>query len=238
MFEADSDPYEIVDAKLLHHRTFGDFGTDFDRLVVEVPEDLVDVVYGDVLLYLDPSSEPSCFLDHRVSAGVADQRLADHSVLYSRLDLGIAYVVAQEMGHHQFYPVLIRRFDDGVCVLQVGGDGLFQQDLFSRSSGILHSLTGVEAFANVENLKKAGIKICLLRRAFNQREGLDRKDDTLPQRFFSEPEPEGPAAGEVVNLDIMLDDYYRLWGFDGKGRILPDTLEKAGLSDVKETLYE
>ena len=103
---------------------------------------------------------------------------------------------------------------------------------------ILTSLTGREIFDDEEKIRKIGKRISVLRRAFNQREGLDRKDDTLPDRFLNEPEEEGPAKGEVVNLDVMLDDYYRLWGYDENGLIRPETLDELGLEDVKEELYK
>jgi aldehyde:ferredoxin oxidoreductase len=49
---------------------------------------------------------------------------------------------------------------------------------------------------------------------FNAREGITRKDDTLPSRFLDDPMPEGPGKGQTVDLDPMLDDYYRLRGWD------------------------
>ncbi len=102
---------------------------------------------------------------------------------------------------------------------------------------ILYAATGVEEFREQENLELAGDRICLLRRAFNQREGFTRKEDTLPDRQLHEPEDEGPAAGQLCRLDIMLNDYYRLWGFDENGLIEPERLDRAGLPGVREALY-
>jgi aldehyde:ferredoxin oxidoreductase len=53
-----------------------------------------------------------------------------------------------------------------------------------------------------------------LQRAFNAREGFTRKQDRLPRRLTSEPEPTGPAKGSVVHLEPMLDEYYRVRGWD------------------------
>ena len=103
---------------------------------------------------------------------------------------------------------------------------------------VLYAATGLDFFREVENLKRSAEKICLLRRAFNQREGLTRRDDTLPDRMLKEPEDEGPAKGQVCKLDIMLNDYYRLWGFDANGLITPERLDEAGLPEVKEALYK
>lgn len=102
---------------------------------------------------------------------------------------------------------------------------------------ILYATTGIEYFKDLKNLNASADKICLLRRAFNQREGLSRQDDTLPDRQLYEPEDEGPAKGQVCNLDVMLNDYYELWGFDENGLIKPERLEEAGLPEVKEALY-
>jgi aldehyde:ferredoxin oxidoreductase len=102
---------------------------------------------------------------------------------------------------------------------------------------ILYSLTGVKYFNNPKNIYKSARKICLLRRAFNQREGLSRKDDTLPERLLKEPLPDGPAKGHVVNLEPMLDEYYKLYGIGKDGKILPKTLDEFGLKEVKKALY-
>ena len=53
-----------------------------------------------------------------------------------------------------------------------------------------------------------------LERAYIAREGFRRKDDTVCRRMLEEPIPHDniPAIGK--NMDIMLDDYYRLRGWD------------------------
>ena len=54
-----------------------------------------------------------------------------------------------------------------------------------------------------------GERINTLERLFNIREGLTREDDTLPDKFLKEPMTEGPSKGHVVNIDLMLDEYYK-----------------------------
>ncbi|MFX0183102.1 MAG: aldehyde ferredoxin oxidoreductase C-terminal domain-containing protein, partial [Candidatus Hodarchaeota archaeon] len=44
----------------------------------------------------------------------------------------------------------------------------------------------------------------------NKKFGLKREDDTLPERFLKEPLTEGPTKGSTVNIDLMVDEYYRL----------------------------
>jgi len=65
-------------------------------------------------------------------------------------------------------------------------------------------------------LRLIGERIVNLNRMFNVRHGITRKDDTLPERLLKEPSPEGPPKGQVVELDLMLDEYYTLRGWDLK----------------------
>jgi len=79
-------------------------------------------------------------------------------------------------------------------------------------------------------LRRIGERLVNLNRMFNVREGVGRKDDTLPERLLKEPSPEGPPKGHVVELDYMLDDYYRLRGWDLKtGLPTPRKLRALGL---------
>ena len=69
-----------------------------------------------------------------------------------------------------------------------------------------------------DTLMKIGERIITVERLFNVREGNSRKDDTLPARLLKEPVSEGPCKGHTVNLDPMLDEFYRTcgWSMDGK----------------------
>ena len=81
-------------------------------------------------------------------------------------------------------------------------------------------VTGIEI--TPEELKKAGERINTIARLFNIREGLGRKDDTLPWKVMNEPIPDvGPVKGAVVTqaeLDLLLDDYYESRGWTLEGR--------------------
>jgi len=82
-------------------------------------------------------------------------------------------------------------------------------------SNMLYAVTGIES--SVDSLLKAGERICNLERMFNVREGISRKDDTLPLRLLEEPIVNGPSKGHVVQLKEMLDNYYSLRGWDQNG---------------------
>ena len=82
-----------------------------------------------------------------------------------------------------------------------------------------------------EEVRRIGERIVNLERAFNAREGIARKSDTLPARFLREPlPPDNPSAGAAVDLDSMLDEYSRARGWDVKtGLPTADKLRELGL---------
>jgi len=72
----------------------------------------------------------------------------------------------------------------------------------------------------VEELERVGERIVNLERLFNVREGVRRRDDVLPWKVMHEPIPDGPSAGMYCppdELSAMLDEYYRLRGWDAHG---------------------
>jgi len=89
---------------------------------------------------------------------------------------------------------------------------------------------------SAEDVMHIGERIVNLERAFNVREGLTRKDDTLPKRFLEESLPDGPAKGQTVKLEPMLDEYYQLRGWE-KDTGFP-TREKLEELDLKEVADE
>jgi aldehyde:ferredoxin oxidoreductase len=86
------------------------------------------------------------------------------------------------------------------------------------------SLPGMEEFrtqlANVtglqftsEELDQCGLNVMGVERLINHRLGVGRKDDTLPDRWFDEPNPAGPYKGEKIDraeFDAMLSRFYEI----------------------------
>ncbi|HEC89528.1 MAG TPA: aldehyde:ferredoxin oxidoreductase, partial [Thermoplasmatales archaeon] len=74
-------------------------------------------------------------------------------------------------------------------------------------------------------------------RAFNAREGMDRKDDTLPWRVLYEPIPKGVSEGSHVpprELEHMLDEYYQARGWSINGIPTKTKLFSLDLNDIAE----
>jgi aldehyde:ferredoxin oxidoreductase len=87
-----------------------------------------------------------------------------------------------------------------------------------------------------EELKLAGERIENLARIANIREGLGRKDDTLPYKVMHEPIPDdGPSKGAVVTqyeLDLLLDDYYEARGWTKEGVPTVEKLKELGMEEL------
>jgi aldehyde:ferredoxin oxidoreductase len=62
----------------------------------------------------------------------------------------------------------------------------------------------------------------------NTREGISKKDDTLPQRFLTEGR-KCDAEQRTVALEPMLEKYYNLRGYDADGIPKKRTLERLGI---------
>lgn len=109
----------------------------------------------------------------------------------------------------------------GVCLFVVFSIGA------PELTAMLNSATG--AAYGVEDFVRVGERIYNLERLFNQRAGFSKKDDTLPKRMLTEPMPAGPVAGKTVPLDEMRKEYYRIRGWDARGRPTKRKLAALGL---------
>jgi aldehyde:ferredoxin oxidoreductase len=83
-----------------------------------------------------------------------------------------------------------------------------------------------------DDMKLIGERIWNLIRMYNLREGITRKEDTIPDRISKDPIAEGKAKGHVVtreDFEKMLDEYYQLRGWDAAGRPTKQKLAQLGL---------
>jgi aldehyde:ferredoxin oxidoreductase len=87
-----------------------------------------------------------------------------------------------------------------------------------------------------EELQRSGERINNVARIFNIREGLGRKDDTLPWKVMNQPiTDEGPAKGAYVSqkeLDLLLDDYYEARGWTEEGIPTIEKLKELAMDDL------
>jgi aldehyde:ferredoxin oxidoreductase len=95
---------------------------------------------------------------------------------------------------------------------------------------------------NSEELFTIGERIWNLQRCFNVREGIRRRDDRLPERFYTEPLPSGSAKGRLVNrakFEEALTNYYVARGWNPENGIpRKDKLKELGLIKVVKELID
>jgi aldehyde:ferredoxin oxidoreductase len=95
---------------------------------------------------------------------------------------------------------------------------------------------------DVNYLLKVSERVRNLERMFDVRQGLRRKDDSLPKKFFEVPLSKGPYKGAVLDrekFEQMKNEYYELRGWDKETGIPSrEKLVELGLEDVADEVLE
>jgi aldehyde:ferredoxin oxidoreductase len=167
---------------------------------------------------------------------VKGMELAAHNV-QANPARGLCYATANrgachlsgDSAHHQDF---VAAMDcTGICLFAVSAGrpmpGLSAQD----NALLLEAITG-EPW-DEERLMAVGERTFALERMFNAREGFTAADDTLPERFFTEPLTLGKAEGAVLDraaFQASLADWYAERGYDPeRAAPTPETVERLGL---------
>jgi aldehyde:ferredoxin oxidoreductase len=191
----------------------------------------------------------------KLTYAVKGLEIAGHSARALK-GMSVGYATGTRGGSHhdtrpvpQYSPDFDRRSPDGKAAFAVrsqhfaavgdslimcrftterGGYGVFLNDNYVR---MVNAATGWGL--DLAELTRIGERIVNLERAFNCREGISRRDDTLPWRVQHEPIPEGPSKGmhcPPEELDRMLDEYYDLRGWTRDGIPTPERLNALDLA--------
>ncbi len=115
---------------------------------------------------------------------------------------------------------------DSACLCAFPGYGMSLKELWQ----LVKAATGFD-YPRVSDLELLGERVSTLARLFNVREGFSRPADTLPGRNLVQPLMVGSAGGQVVDLEPMLDEYYRLMGWTENGIPTTERLKMLGLFD-------
>jgi aldehyde:ferredoxin oxidoreductase len=109
-------------------------------------------------------------------------------------------------------------------------------------AGVLTATQAVEMVNHVtgydytlDEVCHLGRRIWYLKRGLANLFGTRAEDDRLPQRLLA-PLQEGPTAGSVPDMDLMISEFYELRGLDERGVPTRQVLEKLGLGDLARLL--
>jgi len=84
-----------------------------------------------------------------------------------------------------------------------------------------------------DDFLKTGERIFNLKRLYNTRLGISRKDDPLPPRILNHPR-DGGAGDNLPYLNKMLNEYYQIRGWDEFGIPTKKTLKRLDLEKYIE----
>jgi len=107
----------------------------------------------------------------------------------------------------------VKTFQDFTCTVNSTVNCLFTTFALGAKdyADLLSNVTGWDI--SEDEILKIGERIYNLERVIMGKLGFSDKDDTLPPRLLKEPMPEGAAKGQVVELDKMKEEYYKLRGW-------------------------
>ncbi len=126
---------------------------------------------------------------------------------------------------------MVFRRQNETAFIEACGVCIFPYMLMEEGTQVIAEFySAVTGLAHTEDdVRRIGERIFNLEREFNRRLGFDGKDDTLPERLTREPHTEGMGEGNVVPLEKMLGEYYRLRGWDANGVPTPERLINLGI---------
>ena len=197
--------------------------------------ELAIVAKGQDFAGYDPRAEQGMGLAYATSPIGASHMRGDPAYIEI---LGVPFLVDPHTWHDK--APLIKDWQDHFAVIDAAGlcvffsvRNLMRADRTIMPDGIaalINAATGADY--SVEALSQAGERIFNAERLFLVRAGFSRKDDTLPDRILKTPLPDGPAKGMVCHLEEMLEEYYRIRGWDDQGRPSAAKLRELGLPET------
>jgi aldehyde:ferredoxin oxidoreductase len=107
----------------------------------------------------------------------------------------------------------------GVCLFTTFGLGLPELAAQYR--------TAVGSSETDEEILMKGERVWNIEKQFNIQAGVEK--DTLPPRLLREALPSGAAKGKVTELQVMLDEYYKVRGWEKSGEPSKGKLGALGL---------
>ena len=171
------------------------FGKGHDRLVVangiEEPQHDSRLIYGLMRIYqFDPTP------GRHVKGGLAwgGRHMTGHNIDYR----GTGYPDLNGVARTE------QMNASGTCMF---GNGYFS---------IVDQVEAVTGFSYSPAERLAlGLRMYIIRHAFNVREGMRRKDYVISERFYkSNPPDDGPIKDILVDKDMLADNFFNAIGFD------------------------
>jgi len=114
----------------------------------------------------------------------------------------------------------------GICKQTITSGTQIVDNLFDKLLDVIYYLSGIKF--SLKELLQIGERIFNLKRLFNTKCGITKKDDIIPPRLKF-PLERGLTKNKVLSIDKMLEEYYKFRGWDENG--IP-TLKKLKKLDI------
>jgi aldehyde:ferredoxin oxidoreductase len=102
----------------------------------------------------------------------------------------------------------------GICRQAISSGSQIVTNLLELILDEIFYLTGIKL--SLKELMEIGERIFNLKRLFNNKCGITKKDDRIPPRL-SFPLEKGRIKDKVLTIDLMLEEYYKLRGWNEEG---------------------
>jgi len=103
----------------------------------------------------------------------------------------------------------------------------------TQAISIVNAITGFDY--TLEEIMQAGRRLWYLKRGLTNLFGARAEDDQMPSRLMTELD-DGPTAGSLPDMDLMLQEFYELRGIHPNGIPDPAELEKQELGELAALL--
>lgn len=110
----------------------------------------------------------------------------------------------------------------GICRQTISSGSQIVENLFDLLIKAIYNLTGISL--TLSELIEIGERIFNLKRLFNVQCGITKKDDRIPINLRT-PLSNGRARNKVLNIDLMLKEYYKFRGWDETGKPTKEKLK-------------
>lgn len=145
------------------------------------------------------------------------------------------YSLGKEKVEYALATQKIYGFLDSACLCQFVWGPAWQLYGPAEAVEFMKAVTGWEDFS-LEEMLTIGERRISLMRYFNQREGLTRQHDRLPDKFYQPLQGTGPTAGIALTAEEIegaIDTYFDLLGWDQQsGAPSPERLQALGVGGV------
>ncbi len=167
--------------------------------------------------------------------GFIQGRIVDHPEMVKVMGMELAKRASEKRTYEGQGAALTVSNNHGAAQACLGCSRVIGRLSMDDLARLVSTATGVQI--DGDGLMKVGERVFTVEKAFSLREGMRRKDDTLPERFFGEKTTATGTSGiDRTKFEAMLNEYYQFRGWDKEGFPTEEKLAELNMGNVAEQL--